>query len=335
MKVISPLVFLVLIFLSSCSVKNTSGPPPEVSEQSVIAKQEVSSINSKILQHGVSVPSSPADYLIGPADLLQVKVFESEDLSSQVRVSSRGFVTLPLVGDVQISDLTAREAEQRIEDEFNKGGYLRDPHVTIFVEEHRSGVVTVAGAVKKPGSYELLGRQSVLDALANARGIKPEAGKSLYLNRRNRDGSRQSMILDIDRLVTDFDGEVNVQLKPGDLIYVPDGGNVFIEGAVGKPGSYTIKEGSTTVSHAIAMSGGLRSYASKDNVRLIRYQKDGQRKVFQVDLEKILNGEMDDPLLEDRDAIIVDASGAKRLLYGLKLSLGWGLVGVGYDDPEN
>ena len=329
-----PLILFFLLIIS-CSVKRSGDSPPQISEYDVKAKQEISAINSKILQHGSAVPSSPADYLIGPADLLEIKVFESEELSSTVRVSSRGFVTLPLVGDLQISDLTAREAEQKIEDKFKSGGYLRDPHITIFVSEHRSGVVTVAGAVKKPGSYELLGRQTVLDALANSRGIKPEAGKSLYLNRRNRDGSKQSLIIDIDSLVKDFDNEANVQLKPGDLIYVPDGGNVFVEGAVNDPGSYTIKEGSTTISHVIAMSGGLRSYASKGNVRLIRYQENGKRKVYEVDLDKINKGDMDDPVLQDRDAVIVDASGAKRLLYGLKLSLGFGLVGVGYDPPDN
>lgn len=322
----------IVLFIAGCSA-STKNVDTKSAEAKVKSSQEIDEINSKIIQQGLNLPSSPADYLIGPADLLEVKVFESESLSSAVRVSSRGYVTLPLLGNVEIADLSAREGEQKIEDLYRDSGYLIDPHVSIFIVEHKSRTVSVVGAVEEPGSYELLARQTLLDALANAKGLTTDAGRTVYINRRNSDGSRNSYIVDIEQLISGRQNDINVPIQPGDLIFVPEGGNIFIEGAVIKPGSYNIEQGSTTVSQAVAMSGGLASYASKD-VKVIRYLGNSNREIYELNLDQIRSGEQEDPLVNDRDAIIVGASGTKRFLYGLRLSLGFGLVGVGYDPPD-
>jgi polysaccharide biosynthesis/export protein len=326
-----PLVLFV-IFTISCS--GGKKVPDSLSSQARIeSAQEIKELNSKLITQNSSAPASPADYLIGPADLIEVKVFESEKLTSTVRVSSRGRITLPLLGSVDVDGLTAREAEEKIENLLKEGGYINSPHVSVFVKEHKSKLVSVVGFVGAPGSYELLGRQTLLDALANAKGLRDNAGKTVYLTRTEENGRRQSYVVDLEELLLKGNSEINLVLKPGDIVYVPEAGTVFVEGAVKRPGSFPIK-GSSTVSQGIALAGGLTGYADSGDVKLIRYLGNGKREIKDLDLGKIQKGQADDPVIMDRDAIIVGASTAKRILYGLRLNFLLGLIGVGYSPPE-
>jgi len=330
MKNISLLVLTLII--SGCYGKSPSQSPP-VNTAELQATQELDDLNTRIIQQGTNFPASPADYLIGPADLLEVRVFETEALTSIVRVSSRGYVTLPLLGDVEISDFTAREAEEQIEKAYKDGGYLKDPHVSIFIEDHESRNMSVIGAVVQPGKYELLTRQTVLDALANAKGLLPDAGRTIHLNRMNKDGTRSSYIIDVEDLLSG-NTDSNIAVLPGDLILVPDSGNVFVEGAVLRPGTYPIKEGSTSLTQAIIKAGGSMSYAETSDITLIRYNSATGRKVYTVNLKEINEGNQEDIIVKDRDAIIVGTNTIKKFFSGLNLNIGYGLVGVGYRAPD-
>ncbi|HDO29598.1 MAG TPA: hypothetical protein ENG79_00875, partial [Desulfobacteraceae bacterium] len=95
-----------------------------------------------------------SDYILGPGDLISVKVFETSDLNTETRINSRGDITMPLLGNIHIQDLTAREAEQKIEQALTKN-YMKVAHVTLFVKERMDQNVTVVGAVKHPGTFEM------------------------------------------------------------------------------------------------------------------------------------------------------------------------------------
>ncbi len=326
-------VFFVLITLGCAGGRDVSGPLP-TSQNTVESAQEIKRLNSRLLAQGANSPVSPADYLIGPADLLEIKLFEYDKLNSTVRVSSRGDITLPLLGSVSVNGLTAREVEEKIENLLRDGVYIKDPHVSVFIKEHRSKLVSVIGYVREPGNYELLGRQTLLDALAAAKGLEDTAGRTVYLTRNEEDGGKQAYMVDLEDLLIKGNSDINLTLKPGDVIYVPEAGAVFVEGAVRKPGSFPIKEGVTTLTQCIAMAGGMATYADSSDVKLIRHHDDGRREVIQLDLRKIQNGEAEDTVVKDRDAIVVGASATKRILYGLRLNFLFGLVGVGYDPPE-
>src|SRR5208337_1099834 len=119
-----------------CGVR--SGPQPNAKLEDVVAqdsgsRQEVRAINERLY---ASVKSAPTlkDYVIGEGDLLQVSIFEAQDLKSEGRVGARGFVSLPLLGAVEVQRLTTGEAEQKIE-ELYRAKYLQHPHVNIFVKE--------------------------------------------------------------------------------------------------------------------------------------------------------------------------------------------------------
>ena len=331
-------ILIVAILLSaSCFGGGNQAPtyiPP--SPEQVKAKQERKQLNSQILFSSVSSGSNSKDYIIGPTDLLEVDVYESEKLSDEVRVSSRGFITLPLVGNIQVDGLTARDLEEKYESLLKKEGYIRNPHVSISIVEYRSKVVDVMGFVNEPGEHELIGRQTILDALADAKGLTDDAGNTIYLSRTNTNGSKESYIIDIDQLLKESgDPQLNMIVHPGDIIFVPEAGNVYVEGAVKSAGSYSIENGSATVSHMISKAGGIASFADQDEVKLIRYHSDGQRQITDLDLKSIRDGAIDDPVVQDGDAIIVGTDGTKKFFESFRLNLGYGLVGVGYDPPTN
>ena len=129
-----------------------------------LKQDEIAHFNEQLLA-SARVNTDPSDYLLGSGDLLQVKVFEAEDLNTTVRVSSRGYVTLPLLGAVSVKDLSAREAEEKIENLY-RARYIKDPHVSIFVEEHFSRRITLMGQFRNPGTYDYLAKQRLLDVMA-------------------------------------------------------------------------------------------------------------------------------------------------------------------------
>ena len=332
--IISRAIYLLSV-LSAISVISCGGgktvPDSLPPESRIESSQEIKELNSRLITQSSVAPASPADYLIGPADLLEVKVFESEKLTSTVRVSSRGQITLPLLGSVDINGLTARESEEKIENLLKSEGYINNPHIGVFVKEHKSKLVSVVGYVTEPGSYELLGRQTLLDSLAAAKGLKDNAGRTVYLTRAEDNGGREAYVVDLEELLIKGNSEINVVLKPGDVIYVPEAGTVFVDGAVRKRGSYLIK-GSTTVSQSVTMAGGLASFANND-ITLIRYSGNGKREIIKLNLGKIQKGEADDPIVKDRDNIIVGANPVKKFVYGL--SINYLFFGGSYHPPSD
>lgn len=309
-------------------------------QQDYESTQRVGNLNSRLVSQAIPSNSAmlptnqatPPGYLIGPSDLLEVRVFESDKLTSTVRVSSRGEITLPLLNSIYVDGLTAREVEVRIENLLAEGEYIDDPHVGVFVKEHKSKVVSVMGYVNQPGVYELLERRTLLDVLASAQGLNEKAGTLVYVARTASDGNKNSYMIDLDELLSSNSADSNIEIRPGDLVFVPAAANVFVEGAINRPGAYPINEGETTLSEAIVMAGGVMSIADKGDVKLVRYLGNGDKEVLDVDLDDIRNGTAPDPVLNEKDAIIVGASGIKSLFYGLNISI-IGLGGIGYDPP--
>ena len=326
------LFILLSLILSGWGCSGKNEPSLISAYKNIEGLKEINELNKKILLEA-SAPSSPADYVIGPADLLEVKVFEVEELNTEARVSSRGYITLPLLGNVKVSGLSARKAEEKIEELLGKE-YVHDPNVTIFIKEHRSQIVSIMGTVQKPGNYEVLGRRNLLDALAMSEGLKDTAGRTVYVSREKDGGGKETLAIDLDELLLKGNTDLNIPIKSGDVVYVPEAGTVYVDGAVKKPGGLPLKE-KISVSQAVAMAGGLTSFANPGDIKLVRYEGDGKRKLITLDLNKIKEGEIDDPIVEDRDIIVVPPSTAKRLIYGLRLNFLFGLFGVGYDPPRD
>jgi polysaccharide export outer membrane protein len=109
------------------------------------------------------------DYRIGPQDLLEIQVYGVDNLKREVRVNSRGAVSLPLIGPVILGGLTGDEAETLIAEKYAKD-FLQDPQVSVFIKEYTSQRITLEGAVAKPGIYPIRGETSLMQAIAIAGG---------------------------------------------------------------------------------------------------------------------------------------------------------------------
>ncbi|MGH7792117.1 MAG: SLBB domain-containing protein, partial [Thermodesulfobacteriota bacterium] len=255
------------------------------------------------------------DYRIGPGDLLDVKVYEAADLSGQVRVNSSGVVTYPLLGEVELGSLTVREAEKRLQGLIG-AKYVKDPHITVFVEEYRSKKVAVVGAVKNAGSFDLLGNGRVLDALAAAGGLSEDAGKLVYISRQGEDGQTE---IDLNQLLIKGDAQLNLPVSMGDTLFVPEAGVYYVNGAVTRPGTFTLKE-DVSVSQAVEIAGGLATGAKASDIKLLRF-KDGQRQIVPIDYKAIERGEQEDLALQDQDVLFVDKNAIVAFFQTLRLGL--------------
>ncbi len=329
------------ILCAGCAVPK--GPEPTTNIQELAASDgpapgdenalEVQELNKQLFASFTSTPSYE-DYVIGPGDLVQVTVFEAPDLNTEARVSARGMVTLPLIGTVKLAGRTTRDAEQHVEDLYREK-YLQDPHVTIFVKEQYGSKVTLLGALNKPGTYDFYARMNLMDVLAMAEGLSDRAGRIVQIRRKaeEEDQPPQTLIIDLDQLVKEGREELNVPIRGGDVIYVPEAGSVYVDGAVRKPGSYPIRQ-EMSVREAIVAAGGLAPYADEENIKLIRYLGHGRREVAKLTLEEIRQGGASIKV-QDRDVIFVEADPLSTFFHGLRLNLGTGLLGVGYSSPTN
>ena len=214
--------------------------------------------------------------VLGPGDIVEMRMFGQPDMNTQGFIADNGELSLPLLGAVDIGDLTPNAAQTRIESAYREQGYFRDPQISLTLVEHRSQQVAVLGAVNQPGRFSLSSRTTVLDALAEAGGITARGARWVVLIPR---GAAPRQRVDIDALVAGSGAGDNV-LKAGDTIYVPEAPLFYIYGQVQRPDAYAIQPG-MTVMQAISTGGGLTDRGSNSRFTIHRKSPDGA--VHEVD----------------------------------------------------
>lgn len=249
------------------------------------------------------------EYIIGPRDLLEIKVFELPEFDHTVRVSEDGSITLPLLGNVQVGGLTKEKVEQKIADLLEK--YVKRAQVSVFIKEYQSSRVAIIGAVEKPGMYELVGRQSLLQMISQAGGFKENAANEIYVLREGQDGNTASISIDLEDLLLNGNQRLNIPLQPNDVINVPVDRliTIYVFGQVRNPGALQVKiSKKITLLQAIAQSGGLSENASKRGVIVKRKDKSGKETNLRVNLTDIIKGKRKDIPLREGDVVIVKES---------------------------
>ena len=248
-----------------------------------------------------------ADYRIGPKDLLDISVFGLNELTKTVRVSEDGKITLPLLGEIEVDGLTKVALEKKISQLLEKK-YLQDPQVTIFIQEYQSKRVSVLGAVRNPGPYELLGRQTLLQVISRAGGLTREAGKEIFVIRQLEDDTSKSLKISIDDLFFKSDASLNIPLQPDDIINVPIDKivHIYVFGQVKKPGALEVKKSNIpTLLQAIGQAGGFSERALKSKVLIKRREESGKEIEIKVNVKKIIKGKRKDVQLKENDVVIV------------------------------
>jgi polysaccharide biosynthesis/export protein len=244
--------------------------------------------------------------LLDVGDVLDVRVFDTPELSGKFRVDGHGNITMPVGGTVAAKGLAPEQVQTSIEQRFRQREILRDPHVEVFVLEYATQRVTVMGEVKMPGIYPIGGKRGVLDFISVAGGPTPAASKTALLTHRN--APAQTITVDLS---TVSENALQPQVEPGDRIVVTRAGIVYVVGDVGRPGGYVMENKNTiTVLRALALAQGLNKTAKLD-AKLIRNTPAGRTETT-VPLKKILANQAVDPELQNDDILYVPVSGAKQ-----------------------
>ena len=278
------------------------------------------------------VAVSAQDYRIGPDDMLAITVLDAPDMSRSVRVSAGGEISLPLLGVIKAADLTPRELEL-VMAELLRRTYMKDPHVNIQVTEMQSHSISVMGAVRQPGVFQMRGDRTLLEVLSMAGGLADDAGETVLVMRKpdvasNNGGgvasdqgkeqaAADTMQISLKQLLESGNPRSNVQVHPGDIVKVQEAGIVYVVGEVNKPGGFPIKKSERlTVLQVVALGEGLTRTAAKGSGRIIRTGDEGQRTEIPVDLGKILKGKAPDLQLMARDILFVPNSTTKSAARG-------------------
>jgi polysaccharide export outer membrane protein len=246
------------------------------------------------------------EYKIGPGDLLDIKVFGVDQLTTTVRVSESGKVTLALLGEIDVGGLTKPELERKLAQLLSKD--LVDPQVTVFIKEYASQVVYVQGAVSKPASYPLLGRQTLRQIISQAGGFTSDAGNEIVVIRQLPNGEGTSLNISIDDLMIKGDPRVNIPIMAGDVVNVPADRVIiiYVLGQVRSPGAQEFKSHSLpTLLKAITRAGGFGDRAAKGDIRVKRKDANGKDIEIKVNAKDILNGKKPDMVLLAEDIVYV------------------------------
>jgi polysaccharide biosynthesis/export protein len=240
-------------------------------------------------------------------DLVEVGVYNVPELSTKARVGTSGDIYLPLIDYVHVADLTVEEAQTLIQKRLEDGGFVRNAHVTIFVDESVSQGVTILGEVARPGIYPALGDRKLYDLISAAGGFTPAAGRKVSVIRQHN--TAPPITVNLARNLAD-DMEDDIEIMPGDTITVPRAPIIYVVGDVGHPTGLLIDNGSLTVLQALALAGGTNHTAKMSGTRIIRKGSSGMTET-RVPLKKMLEAKAPDITLQADDILFVPLSGAR------------------------
>ena len=292
-----PLVCTIALAAALAAAAASAQTPPQAKPQTSAQTQEAKDIFVRA-------------YRVGPGDLLELKVFEVDQLSQTVRVSEDGSITLPLLGRVVVEGLTQDGVVQKLTG-LLQAKYVKNPQVTIFIKEYKNQQVAVIGAVEKAGSYELVGRKNLLQIISMAGGFSENASDVIFILREAPDGATSTIPIDLKDLMVNGNQKLNIPIEPNDVINVPVDREirVFVMGRVNKPGAVRAKmsEG-VTLLQAIADAGGLAEGAKESAILITRKDKAGKEQKLKINLKDILKGKKKDLVLQEGDVVYVPES---------------------------
>lgn len=199
--------------LLSVACAQTAPVVKSTTAQKTISQQEV-------LQNLAQVRTSNT-YTLQPGDLVEIKVFQEDNMSRIVRVDGNSKISFPLVGTISVKDCSLEMAEQRLVNRLKD--YIKNPQVSILIKEYGNKTIYVLGQVKKPSAIQLPPEKSstVLEAITSAGGFTDIANTSKVRVLRMENGKQTSLDVDVSQITKQGDKSLDITLMPGDVIFVP------------------------------------------------------------------------------------------------------------------
>ncbi len=260
-------------------------------------------------------------YLLGPGDVLDVRVYGEPDFSSMVEVDDRGNVQIPFIAPIPARCRSDQDVRKDIAAALTK--YLREPQVSVRIAERKSRPPAIVfGAVSVPQRVQMLRRARLLELIALSGGLTEKAGSTLQI-------FHTAPVMcpepgeEIAQPPTTIDNVLNAPfqiyqiadlklgkdaanpfIRPGDIIIVQEAPPVYITGSVMSPQGVYLRD-KLTLTRAIAMVGGLKKDA-KDDVRIYRQKPGSQdQETIMVDFDAIKKQKQPDFVLQAYDIVEV------------------------------
>ncbi len=337
---------IVLGLLGLCLLWGCAGPSRQVAAQALSQRPAPTPDND--LQNRLMVQATQAslvnykDYRVGAEDQLAIAIYGQDNLSRELRVNGKGEITMPLVGVVKVAGMSTREIEEKLAELYD-ARFLVNPQIAVEVKEFRHQRVAVTGAVNKPGSYEIIGPRTLLEVLSLAGGFAnlgtpsgggAQAGDVVNVIRHQNApdmvktikagtvpqpfaAKTETMVIDLRRLVSGQEPQLNLMVRNGDVVHVPFAGTAYVLGAVRKPGNIAVKE-NLTVSQAVAMAGDVDPMLGTDNITIMRFDDQGKPIRIDTNMRRIFARNDPDIPIKDNDVVVVKESNIKKALYLIK-----------------
>ena len=264
-------------------------------------------------------------YLLGPDDQITIRVLQAPELAEKpVRIDMNGYIDMPFVGKLHAAGLTVEALRTELTTQLSS--IIRDPQVTVGVEEFRSQPASVMGAVNTPGVLQLRGHKRLVELLTMAGGLRQDSGSFVNITRDMRwgrlplpgakddtSGHYSSATVDLKMLMEAKDPSQNILVCPDDVISVPRAQMVFVIGEVLKTGGYVLNDREKmSLLEALSLAGGVNRTASPQNARVLRAKNGSEREEIPVDLKKIFEGKASDFDLRAQDILFVPSSATRR-----------------------
>ena len=273
-------------------------------------------------------PPSARSYILGPDDGLTINVVDLSELDSKnlgvIHVDHQGNIRLPLAGRVHAAGLSVENLETEIAGKLS--GIMNNPEVSVSVSDYRNHPVSVLGAVRTPGVYQVNGPKSLFEVLSLAGGLNPDASNRVKITRpvasgplplanssSDKTGGFYTAELNVREVMDAKNPEENINVLPNDVITVPKTDLVYVVGSVHKSGGFPLAEHEQiSVLQAVTLAEGLDKVASAKKARILRQATPGaERTEVAVNVDKILDGSAKDVALQANDILFIPNSVAK------------------------
>jgi polysaccharide export outer membrane protein len=249
---------------------------------------------------------------IGPGDRLHIQTYDTPEMDQHPLVGDDGAAPLLFLGKVMLAGSTVQEAADRISELLMTKQVMWHPQIEVTIEQYATQEVSITGEVLRPGNYTITTPRRILDVLAMAGGLSGLASRHVVIEHHGINGGRTNYFISNDSTKALDD---QAMIRPGDTIFVPRTGFVYVLGDVARPGGYPIvtNSGQESLMQAIALAGAANKTAVLSSVRLLRKNK-ADYVESTINLDKVQKGKATDiPLVAD-DVIFVPFSYGKNFI---------------------